>query len=391
VTHKPTGIAVRCRTRSHSSEPREGDAGAARPLYEQKLAEQQAEIAFRASLASGSGERSEKIRTYNFPQGRVTDTASSSQCTTSTRCSRRPARVHRRARRERSAAAWRRRRPSDVLRLIRDASRAGNRPDALTAATDASAAGVEAPRLDADVLLASATRWDRARLAAEPEGSVDAGAPGASRDGRRRVRREPVAYILVARAFRRLELRGRQPGADPRRRRSSWSRSALELTPDGARHRHGAQVRWRWRSPTSCLSARCRDRYVHGSARSGQGESERLGIDGRSGSSAGRCPMAALRPGARQPPYVGEDEWLAWRPRSRVRAREALVAGAEGVEAIAATVPAALAALNPAHRSPWRSAPVRPAPSPSCCSISASARSRAPGPGRDRPGGPRQP
>jgi len=42
-------------------------------LYEQKLAEQQAEIASERRSQVGSGERSEKIRTYNFPQGRVTD------------------------------------------------------------------------------------------------------------------------------------------------------------------------------------------------------------------------------------------------------------------------------------------------------------------------------
>lgn len=42
-------------------------------LYEQKLAEQQAEIASERRAQVGSGERSEKIRTYNFPQGRVTD------------------------------------------------------------------------------------------------------------------------------------------------------------------------------------------------------------------------------------------------------------------------------------------------------------------------------
>jgi peptide chain release factor 1 len=42
-------------------------------LYEQKLAAQQAEIALERRSQVGSGERSEKIRTYNFPQDRVTD------------------------------------------------------------------------------------------------------------------------------------------------------------------------------------------------------------------------------------------------------------------------------------------------------------------------------
>ena len=42
-------------------------------LYERELAEQQAKIASERKAQVGSGERSEKIRTYNFPQGRVTD------------------------------------------------------------------------------------------------------------------------------------------------------------------------------------------------------------------------------------------------------------------------------------------------------------------------------
>ncbi|MGH2925131.1 MAG: peptide chain release factor-like protein, partial [Solirubrobacterales bacterium] len=42
-------------------------------LYEHELAAQRAEIASERRSQVGSGERSEKIRTYNFPQNRVTD------------------------------------------------------------------------------------------------------------------------------------------------------------------------------------------------------------------------------------------------------------------------------------------------------------------------------
>jgi peptide chain release factor 1 len=42
-------------------------------LYERALAEQQAALAADRLAQVGSGERAEKIRTYNFPQGRVTD------------------------------------------------------------------------------------------------------------------------------------------------------------------------------------------------------------------------------------------------------------------------------------------------------------------------------
>ena len=55
------------------------------------------------------------------------------------------------------------------------AATAGRVREALVAATDAlGAAGVDSPRLDAEVLLAEATGWDRAKLAADPDAAVDA-------------------------------------------------------------------------------------------------------------------------------------------------------------------------------------------------------------------------
>jgi peptide chain release factor 1 len=42
-------------------------------IFERRQAEQNAEIAAERRSQVGSGERSEKVRTYNFPQGRVTD------------------------------------------------------------------------------------------------------------------------------------------------------------------------------------------------------------------------------------------------------------------------------------------------------------------------------
>ena len=93
------------------------------------------------------------------------------------------------------------------------AATAGSVRDALAGANDAlAAAGVETPRLDAELLLAEATGWERARLAAEPEAGVPAGA--GRRFGemvRRRLRREPVAYILGRKGFRSIE-----PAVDPR-------------------------------------------------------------------------------------------------------------------------------------------------------------------------------
>ena len=42
-------------------------------LFEMKVAEQQKELADQRKSQVGTGDRSQKIRTYNFPQGRVTD------------------------------------------------------------------------------------------------------------------------------------------------------------------------------------------------------------------------------------------------------------------------------------------------------------------------------
>jgi release factor glutamine methyltransferase len=77
--------------------------------------------------------------------------------------------------------------------------------DALDSALIAlTAAGCETPRLDAEVLLAAAMGVDRAALIADPDRGVE---PEPFREYvQRRVRREPVAYILGRKGFRRIEL-----------------------------------------------------------------------------------------------------------------------------------------------------------------------------------------
>lgn len=74
IQHKPSGLIVRCADeRSQQKNKAKAMTVLRSRLLERKVAEENAKYAARRKDQVGTGDRSEKIRTYNFPQNRVTD------------------------------------------------------------------------------------------------------------------------------------------------------------------------------------------------------------------------------------------------------------------------------------------------------------------------------
>jgi release factor glutamine methyltransferase len=215
--------------------------------------------------------------------------------------------------------------------------------EALAAATDAlAAAGVQTPRLDAELLLAEATGWGRADLAAHPDAGVEPGAARAFGEMvRRRLRREPVAYIVGRKGFRGIEVAIDPRVLIPRPETELLVEVAVEHAP-----RTVLDVGTGCGAVALAVADELPDVRVTATDLSiaaldvARGNAARLGVAERIDFRPGSVPddprfelvLANL-------PYVREGEWEHLAPEiNRYEPREALVAGPTGLESIRALI-----------------------------------------------------
>jgi len=226
--------------------------------------------------------------------------------------------------------------------------------DAAGAAVDAlTAAGCDTPRLDAEVLIADALGVDRGVLVSDPCRAVP---PAAAREIgeriRRRAMREPVAYILERRGFRRIELAVDRRVLIPRPETELLVEVALELPEGASVHEVGTgsgaialallDERPDLRVTASDVSA---DAVAVARANAG-----RLGLPlapyvadglapaepagGETGAVDGQADLVVANL-----PYVRDDEWAGLAPEiTHYEPRGALTSGADGLDAIRALV-----------------------------------------------------
>jgi release factor glutamine methyltransferase len=215
--------------------------------------------------------------------------------------------------------------------------------DALQAATDSlRAAGVGTPELDAAVLLEDATGWDRSRFMSDPAVELPAGAGREFAAAvRRRVRREPVAYILGRKGFRRIELAVDPRVLIPRPETELLVEVAVEAEPatvlDVGTGSGAVALAVAEELPKATVTATDTSAPALAVARA---NAERLGLADRVRFEPGSVPRDATS-GAdlllANLPYVREADWEDLAPEIReFEPREALVAGPTGLEAIEA-------------------------------------------------------
>ncbi len=219
--------------------------------------------------------------------------------------------------------------------------------EALGASVDAlRAVGVDTPQLDAELMLAAVAGVDRASLHADPERGLESAQSRAfSEFVRRRVRREPVAYILGRAHFRSLELEVDDRVLIPR----SETELLVELARDGqrvldigtgsgaialaiAQERGRVNVTGIDSSPGAIEVARA--------------NAARLGLDAE-------LMIADLIVGGpydlivSNPPYIRQGDWPGLQPEITLyEPEEALLAGSDGLDVIRDLVPAAADVLR---------------------------------------------
>jgi release factor glutamine methyltransferase len=216
--------------------------------------------------------------------------------------------------------------------------------EALTSAVDAlAAAGIEDPRLDAELLLAEATGWARAALTADPEAEVP---PAAGRQFgemvRRRLRREPVAYILGRKGFRNLELAVDRQVLIPRPETELLVEVALEVGPktvlDVGTGSGAIALAVADELPACAVTATDTSPAALEVARA---NAARLGLSDRVRFVEGTIPegesfeliLANL-------PYVAERDWPSLQPEvTQWEPQEALLAGPDGLDAYRVFIP----------------------------------------------------
>jgi release factor glutamine methyltransferase len=209
------------------------------------------------------------------------------------------------------------------------------------------AAGVDTPRLDAEVLLAHVLGVDRAALVVDRDRAVEGAAVRAFQDAvrRRAFDREPVAYITGVKGFRHLELQVDQRVLIPRPETETLVEAALEALPHGARV---VDVGTGSAAIALALKDERPDLAVTGTDVSedalavARGNGKRLGLDVAFAKADVLAGIGHFDAVVSNPPYVEDGAQLA--PEIvRHEPSLALRAGPEGLDVLRLLVPAAAA------------------------------------------------